>query len=303
MGGCVKEDMSDCVSGKLISFESIMQKYEYGDFVESVDLFLYNQSDALTARYTYRRSELIGNDYMALLPMQPYGTYTAVAVINLSDDYSITGAETKNTFRVCLDADSGSKVQHKQADIYQGFNDNIVFSSSTEQVQEYDDIVLWKNTNHFYVDIDYSVYQIPANHTLAVHIEGNNGETDFRNYAPVNCFRFYEPHQQTYPTNFNLTTMKLWVEPENTPNTDLKLVLTLTDDTGIDPPVVRTAEIFKILKNYPVTRAATRGYDTGDKLSQQDEFIVNIKLGAGFIIFSINNVEWSKIDNPPIIIG
>jgi Protein of unknown function (DUF1812). len=288
---CIRDETEDCLEGKYICFESIMKKYDYRDIVNNVDLFLYNESGKLVSHYSYLRQDLHGEDYMAFVPMHPAGNYTAVAVINNSDDYVITGMDRIETFDVFLKTDTGDTLKHKQADIYQGL-EQIEFIERKNSIVDYDTLNFWKNTNHFYVTINYSGYEIPEGATLTAYIQGNNGQTDYRNDCPAECLRVYEPHEETYPTYFVFTTHKLWTKM------DLQLIVRVenSDGTGFEH---RISVAEALATNYLPDRI----YDTDEKIWQEDEYYLSLKIGKLFALISINSIDWSVVGPPPIIIG
>ncbi|GEM_PF-4283467 len=252
----------------------------YEEFVENIDLYLFDTDGYLVNSYSYRKDDLY--NYKALLPMQEEGDYLLVASVNNSDDYSTSGKDDLQSFQISLKTDEANIIRRKQADIYHGMQ-NVSFTPSTWLFWEEDTVPLYKNTNHINVSLTYNGYTSPGESTLNMFIEGNNGTYDYKNDCMSSSLRTYYPHSieavSEKVDRFRFTTMQLYI------GSDLLLYL---QDKNADGKII-------LNKQLNILSYLSRIYPTNDHLDQEDIFNIDLTIDGDFQILELKINDWFLI--------
>lgn len=300
--GCYKETYDDCPSGRWIYFQSVMAKYNYSEIVESADLYLYDTQGQLVHTYVYVLSEVKANGGKLLLPFQDTGDYTLVAVINNSKDhYEVTGAEHTTSGRLSVLCDDNSIVNRMTCDIYHAYK-TIAFDRYSITREETDILDLYKNTNDFTIDIQYTGNSTPTG-IVDMNISAVNGTYGYDNKLSSDGMRYYKPYAYLEEeSRYLIRTMRFQTD------TDILLNLELwTDDYEINtPPNTRNnSDESEILRSHHLNITEflseikdSKGnylYDTDEKLEQEDHFHIVITLKPNFDVAGITVNNWFAI--------
>ena len=83
--GCIKEDLDDCWNVSLyFQYLADGDKDVLSQYVEKVDLYVYNEADELVAKESYNQDELINFQATPHFRLEP-GRYRVVVVGNAHD--------------------------------------------------------------------------------------------------------------------------------------------------------------------------------------------------------------------------
>ncbi|MDD6209846.1 MAG: FimB/Mfa2 family fimbrial subunit [Bacteroidales bacterium] len=287
-GSCIKEDLSDYLSGHYICFDVIMPEYKYKDIVSQVDLYLYDENGNLVKKYVYLKSQLSGPYYMAYIPKQNIGNYTIVALINHTSHYATARAEKRSTLRTSL---IGNRIEYKQDDIYHACQNFVV--RKTDPMLTYDTMRLSKNTNNINLTVEFEDYTLPENSTVETYIHGNNGTYDYNNKPQPDSYRIYIPHTETIVGHtitssglYLFRTMRIWM------NSDLRIQLEERDKNNnitAGQSLNIADELAKITVN------GEHIYDSDEKLEYYDEFDFKLTIGPNLKIISLKINDWYAI--------
>lgn len=291
--GCYKEDYSTCPDGRYVFFESVTRKYDYAEVVESADLYLYNNAGRLVNKYEYTLAQVKADGGRLLLPFQPEGEYTLVAVVNGSKDhYDVSDADNTSSGKLSLKCNGESVVETMPCDIYHSCS-TITFDRYSVAKTETDILDLFKNTNDFHVKVKFVNDAAPAGE-LQVYMCGNNGTYGYDNKLVEGSYRKYKTHQYSPEDNlYTMRTMRVHT------NTDLMLHLELwpentTKADEAEPLRTQTIDIREYLMGVKDT-AGNCLYDTDEKLEQEDRFNIVVTLRSNFEISGITINDWAVI--------
>lgn len=299
---CYKETYDDCPSGRWIYFQSVMPKYNYSEIVENANLYLYDAQGQLINTYIYELSEVKANGGKLLLPFQDMGDYTLVAVINNSKDhYEVTSPEDISSGRLSILCDDNSIVDRMTCDIYHAYK-TITFDRYSITREEIDVLNLYKNTNDFTIEIQYTGNNAPTG-VVDMNISAVNGVYGYDNKLVSDCMRHYKPYSYLEEeSRYLIRTMRF--------QTDTEILLNLqlwTDDyeIGIPPNTRNNSNEPELLRSHCLNITEflsgikdSKGnylYNTDEKLEQEDHFHIVITLKPNFDVSGITVNNWFAI--------
>jgi len=283
--GCYKDDLKDCPIMLHVYFKSVMKKYTYKEIVDRLDLYLYNQGGAFVEKFSFSADELQMIGYEPVLPIWDFGDYTLVTEVNAGNSYTVESGSL-DAFRVSLKAEQGNMVRSKQEDLYHAHKElSLPF---TGIIHQYDTLDLYKNTNHFNVDVSFEGGYIPTEANIQASILGSNGSYDYTNLCQPNSSRTYLPHSRNEKSGHILmqfTTMQIRY------GNDLVLRVDTEDSGGIKTEKSRV-DIMKMLStNYP----------TNDDLDQEDIYDIKLVLKDDYSVLEMMINDWYVIRQGEVV--
>lgn len=219
LGGCIKDSLEDCPVLVHVYLESVMKKYQYEKIADRLDLYLYDSNEKLVNKFSYSQADLARTEFIPVLSVQEVGDYTLVASLNQSQFYEFSGIEYLDTYRVSLKPMESNKIRDKQNDLYHGYKHLSV--PYTHNINQYDTIAVYKNTNHININITYEG-RVAQGVNRNVYLKGNNGSFNYQNVCDARSERIYLPHTSQSRSDswyYQFTTMQLWL------GSDLSLIV------------------------------------------------------------------------------
>jgi hypothetical protein len=266
-----------------------MHKYRIEDVTQEMLLYLYDNRGDLVDTFQFSAVYLRTNDYTAMLPISDVGEYTIVALLNPSpENYEVTGSETLTTFRTELKPDRLDTVARRPSDLFYAHR-NIVHVETTEI--EYDTVYFHKSTVHFNVHVQLEDHTLPAENTLKVSIDGNNGIFDYLNAKSAR--RLYLPY--TDPQIITRAIQEEHIYQFETMDFHTTDVLNLyVQEVGPTTDRSRSIDIVEALSQV-TSENGFHPYDADEKLAQEDEYDLVVVLDAGFKILELRINDWYTI--------
>ena len=100
--GCIKEDLDDCWNVSLyFQYLADGDKDVLSQYVEKVDLYVYNEADELVAKESYNQDELINFQATPHFRLEP-GRYRVVVVGNAHDRTAVVNEESGDYARIYI---------------------------------------------------------------------------------------------------------------------------------------------------------------------------------------------------------
>ncbi|MCD8042756.1 MAG: FimB/Mfa2 family fimbrial subunit [Tannerellaceae bacterium] len=305
---CVKDDMSDCDTGgssgggiietnsRILSFETIPHKYKFETIAENLRLYLYDEDLFLLNYYDITVQELAANDYKVTISdwkeVEDERLYHIMGVLNYTEHYEIAGEEHLERYETRIARDENNETEEDLNHIFVGY---INIDPITKTVYEYK-MLLEKLTNRIHLTVEFVDFELPDNSNLTAHIIGSNAEYNYLNHSLEYTSMIYHPciygPNDDSKFKFEITTGKLYMED------DLELLIELYNPNGIriehiDIPLTEKIAETQDDNGYYL-------YNTDEKLKEEDEYYLNIVIGANFQIIEFNINDWHLVVDPGI---
>lgn len=282
---------------------NLLYKDAFSTNVNSVDLYVFNESGAFLTKYHEEGLPLKNDGYLMELTDLPAGTYELIAWCGVNNGYFTVPTVISNRSSIdCTLAAPGDVQSRQLPGMFHGVPATKTVTYTEEPGEQIKDVYLTKDTNNINVTIQHQDGLEFAKDRFTATIKDNNGYMLYDNSVPAsNQMITYKPYRTVYGT----------VDYENTTGNYLQVEFSTSRlmDTHDATLEIMDTEAGEVIYSFPVINWALKlrslehkGMGEQEYLDRQDQYNLLVLLkndpnGSGWIGADVRILDWHVKDD------